>query len=155
MALTAGSTVTQADMQTLRDDAASERSRRSLSSSTYPLSNYSVGEVTDDGKVNQIINLLNAINSTTTGFSTVSAGNLMNAINKLRTACTTFKGKKQVGNDSGCKSGCLGLCQGCNNTCTGGCEGAECQGNGCYGHCSGGCGTIFQVDLLGLMEVLK
>ena len=155
MALTAGNQVTYSDVNSLRTTTANERDRRGLSTSTYPLATYAQGEAAQAAKINQIINILNAINSTTTGFSTVAAGGLLNAINKLKTAADTFKGKKKVSNDSGCKSGCLGLCQGCNNTCTGGCEGAECKGNGCYGHCSGGCGTIFQVDLLGLMEVLK
>ena len=157
MALTAGSQVTYTDINALKTTVQNERAsaRRGMNTTTYPISNFAQGGLCDKTAINRLINILNAINSTTTGFSTVSAGSALKAINKLKTAADTFAAKPKAGTDSGCKSGCLGLCQGCNTSCSGGCKtdcGSECEGNGCSSHCSGGCGAIFIVDVFDLKE---
>lgn len=157
MALTAGSQVTYSNINALRTTVANERAsaRRGLNTSTYPLHNYSQGGTCNASAINEIINILNYINNTTTNFSTVSAGSSLKAINQLKTAADTFAAKPKEGTNSGCKSGCLGLCQGCGTTCTGGCKdqcGSECVGSGCSSHCSGGCGSIFIVDIFDLIE---
>ena len=76
------------------------------------------------------------------------------------TSCSGCSGSC-TGSCTGCSGSCTGgctSCSGCSGTCSGscsgGCQGAECQGNGCSGHCSGGCGSIFQVDISSILEVI-
>ena len=75
--------------------------------------------------------------------------------------CTGSCSGSCTGSCTSCSGGCSGgctSCSGCSGTCsgscTGGCDGAECRGNGCSGHCSGGCGTVFQVDISSILEVI-
>ena len=113
-------------------------------------------------QVNNLINGLNLVNASTTNFNTVAQGDLVKAIGQLETANAVFVAKPTQGNDSGCASGCVGLCQGCTgctNTCTSctgctntcsGCKGCSnkctgCKGcSGCSGTCISGCVTTQQ-----------
>lgn len=148
MALTTGSTATAADFNDLKDRIKAEiqnAGRRVNYSFTFSDTNVSAGNKANASEANNLINVLRTINASTTNFSTVSSGSLLNAIVQLSTALTTFEAcpyRKSDGTGSGCSSGCVGLCQSCMGDCTGGCTGgcsSNC-GNSCYGTCSGGCG---------------
>ena len=157
MGLTQGTSCDASSFNTLKANVKAEvATRRSQSFTDVTVSQ---GATAAYSHANSVINGLRAINPTTTNFNTVSSGSIMNAIGQLETAYTVFHGKPTQGNDSGCASGCVGLCQGCTgctNACTScsgctnacsGCKGCtnKCSGckgcTGCDGTCINGCVT--------------
>ena len=147
MALTAGSTATAADFNNLKNRVKNEKNRRDRTTFTFSDTNVSQGGTISYSQGNNLINVLRAINTSTTNFATVSSGSPLKAIAQLQTALTTFEAcpyRKADGTGSGCSSGCIGLCQsctgdcssGCSDSCTNGCT--SCSG-GCTGSCGGGC----------------
>lgn len=139
MALTRDNTVLASDFNDLKTAVVNEMSRRnrysfSPAGSTFP--GVTAGSTTTQAThINNLINALRTINSSTTNFNAVTAGNIMYAIAQLSTARATFSSYNYYSNSSGCASGCLGMCQGCTGTCTGGCTSCT----GCSGTCSGTC----------------
>ena len=113
MALTAGSTATAADFNDLKNRVKNEKNRRNRTTFTFSDTNVSQGGTISYSQGNNLINVLRAINASTTNFSTVSSGSPLKAISQLSSAVTTFAAcpyRKSDGTGSGCSSGCVGLC---------------------------------------------
>lgn len=138
MSLNQNQKIDATDINSLKDAIQAELNRRNQYDFSSIFSDVDVqinGNILDTN-FNNLINPLNVINSDTLGYASVAKNNIIQSIKKLSTVLTgTFTKKAYYGTDSGCKAGCIGLCQGCTGTCSGTCTG--CTG-GCTS-CSGGC----------------
>ena len=128
--ITAGTTkITAAIFNQLHAAGKTELARRGRSHS------YSISK---DAKISasHLSGLRNALNSvrSRSWTDTIQAGTPIKKVHfdEMRSHINLLEGKAKVGNDSGCSSGCVGLCQGCSGSCTGGCT-------GCRGTCTGSC----------------
>ena len=92
--------------------------------------------------LNKVYHDLNFVNSDTMPIESVTASETYITPYGVEPTLTIYESKPKVGHDSGCKSGCIGLCQGCVGTCIGGCL-QTCSGGcrGCQGTCEGSCQT--------------
>lgn len=143
MATTSGSLATATDFNNIRTRIIAEfntTNRRNIGTNyTAPNAARSAGQTMNATAVDGMAKNLYYVNSSTYTSNGISAGTKI-AIAAIDSALSTYEGKAKQGTNSGCKSGCIGLCQGCSGGCQGSCTGCSggC-GDGCWG-CSGSCG---------------
>lgn len=166
MALTKNSKITATDINSLKSDLNKEMARRKYTGS---LTKYGAGTSYDFtasqgseatiSQYNNIIIPMRAVNASTVGETTGSAGKTMVSLSGIAEILDSFEGKSLTASSSDCKTACSGLCHtACHGNCKGcsGCSGCggscetDCTGcsgcggcgnscSGCSGSCKGGC----------------
>lgn len=142
MATTSGSLATATDFNAIRTRIIAEfntTKRRNIGTNYQtPAAAQSAGNTMNAANITNIAKNLYYVNSSTYTSNGISAGTKI-SIAAIDSALSTYEGKAKQGTNSGCKSGCIGLCQGCSGGCQDSCTSCSGRcGDGCYG-CEGGC----------------